>query len=218
MDVIVREQARRERSVDAGTTGGHSIAMAWSPAMAKSPRNESNTERPRTGRARAAGELVADISGVAFKRFGFVQGAIVSRWPEIVGERYARVSTPESIRFPAGRKAGGTLTLSVEGAHAPLMQHLTPMIVDRVNRFFGHAAIDKIVFRQGRAPNAPKPILRPGSAPVPHDIGENLRTIADPGLRACLESLAEQIAASTGPPAVALPDPIPVALRSLKLS
>ena len=193
--------------------------MAWSIVMAKSPRPESVSERPRGGRARAAGELVAEISGMAFKRFGFVQGAIVSRWPEIVGERYARVSTPESIRFPAGRKAGGTLTLSVEGAHAPLMQHLTPMIVDRVNRFFGHAAIDKIVFRQGRAPNAPSPIHRPGSAPVPKDIGENLRTIADPGLRACLESLAEKVAATTGPPSVARPaPPIPVALRSLKLS
>ena len=52
---------------------------------------------------------------------------------------------------------------------------------------------------------------------MPQDIGENLRTIADPGLRACLESLAEKIAATTGPPAVARPEPIPVAYRSLKL-
>ena len=56
---------------------------------------------------------------MTFKRFGFVQGAVVSRWAEIVGERYAKVSTPESIRFPRGKKSGGTLTLNVEGAHAP---------------------------------------------------------------------------------------------------
>ena len=77
--------------------------MAWSAAMAKSPRSISNYRSSRArGRARAAGDLVADISGVAFKRFGFVQGAIVSRWAEIVGDRYAAVSSPESIRFPAG--------------------------------------------------------------------------------------------------------------------
>ena len=44
------------------------------------------------------------------------------------------------------------LTLLVDGAHAPLIQHLTPMIVERVNRFFGYAAINRIVFRQGKPP------------------------------------------------------------------
>jgi hypothetical protein len=190
--------------------------MAWSGAMAKSPRSKATEESPRTGRARAAGELVADISGVAFKRFGFVQGAVVSRWAEIVGERYAKVSVPESIRFPGGKKAGGTLTLTVEGAHAPLMQHLTPLIVERVNRFFGYAAIDKIAFRQGR-PQAARPKLeRPQSAPLSRELGEGLRAIADPELRACLESLAGKIAATTGPPAVTRPaEPsIPVIKRS----
>ena len=94
-------------------------------------------ESERSCRPRAAGELLGDIGGQSFRRFGFVQSAIVSRWGEIVGERYAKASCPESIKFPAGKKAGGVLTLLVEGAHAPLIQHLTPMIVDRVNRFFG---------------------------------------------------------------------------------
>ena len=81
-------------------------------------RNESKagTSAERSCRPRAAGDLVGDIGGQSFRRFGFVQSAIVSRWSEIVGERYARVSSPESIRFPAGQKAGGALTLLVEGA------------------------------------------------------------------------------------------------------
>ena len=70
------------------------------------------------GRARP-GELVGDVGGVAFRRFGFIQCSVVSRWAEIVGERYAKVSSPESIRFPAGKKSGGVLTIVVEGAHAP---------------------------------------------------------------------------------------------------
>src|SRR5215213_6505775 len=129
-------------------------------------------DAPRSGRPRAAGELVGQIGGVAFRRFGFVQSAIVSRWAEIVGERYAKVSSPESIRFPAGKRAGGVLTLLVDGAHAPLIQHLTPMIVDRVNRFFGHPAINRIVFRQGKPPapvaRSPRPALRA----VPKEMGE----------------------------------------------
>jgi hypothetical protein len=173
------------------------------------PRKEDSE---RSCRARAAGELVGAVGGQSFKRFGFVQSAIVSRWGEIVGERYARVSSPESIRFPTGKKAGGVLTLLVDGAYAPLIQHLTPMIVDRVNRFFGYAAINRIVFRQGKPPAPSARPQRPQLRPVPRELGDGLREIADPELRACLESLAAQIAASSGPPS--LPQdgdaPIPV--------
>jgi len=180
--------------------------------MAKTKRSESSDDSPRRGHARACGDLVADIAGTTFKRFGFVQGAVVSRWAEIVGERYARVSTPESIRFPAGKKAGGTLTLAVEGAHAPLMQHLGPMIIERVNRFFGYEAVSKIAFRQGRAPRTDVKPARPAAAAVPAELGEGLRQVADPELRAVLESLAGKLAGSRGLPAVEkIPStPIPI--------
>jgi hypothetical protein len=182
--------------------------------MAK--RKPHNDDAPRRGHARAAGELVGDVGGMAFKRFGFVQASVVSRWPEIVGERYGKVSLPESIRFPAGKKSGGTLTLLVEGAHAPLVQHLGPMIIERVNRFFGYEAIARIVFRQGRLPAPAPKRARPQPAPVPKELGEGLRAVADPELRACLESLAGHIATTTGPPVVTRPDEkaIPI-IRSL---
>ena len=159
-------------------------------------------ETERSCRPRAAGDLLGDIGGQSFRRFGFVQSAIVSRWGEIVGERYAKASCPESIKFPAGKKAGGVLTLLVEGAHAPLIQHLTPMIVDRVNRFFGYAAINRIVFKQGKIPAPAARPQRPQLRPVPKELGEGLREIADPELRACLESLAAQIAACSGAPSL----------------
>jgi len=182
--------------------------------MAK--RKPQNDDSPRRGYARSAGELVGDVGGMAFKKFGFVQANVVSRWKEIVGERYGQVSLPESIRFPAGKKAGGTLTLLVEGAHAPLIQHLGPMIIERVNRFFGYEAIVKVVFRQGRLPAATPKQPRPEAAPVPKELGEGLRAIADPELRACLTSLAGHIASTTGPPVVEPLDekPIPI-IRSL---
>ena len=173
-------------------------------------------ELPRSGRTRAAGDIIGEVGGLAFKRFGFIQHAVVSRWSEIVGERYGKVSLPESIRFPAGRKSSGVLTLLVEGAHAPLIQHLAPMIVERVNRFFGYPAIDRIVFRQGKPPAPPERLKRPDLRPVPKELGEGLRQIADPELRACLESLAARISETGGPPAIDAPgiDPIPVTIRS----
>jgi hypothetical protein len=191
-----------------GGIGGHHFAMACSTRMSK--RKTSNEDSPRSCRPRAAGELVGDIGGQSFRRFGFVQSSIVSRWPEIVGERYAKVSSPESIRFPTGKKGGGALTLLVEGAHAPLIQHLAPLIIERVNRFFGYAAVNRIVFRQGKPPApTPKP-ERPQLRVVPKELGEGLREISDPGLRACLESLAARIAATSGPPSVEQTDDAPI--------
>lgn len=180
-----------------------------------SKRNQQENAQ-RSCRPRAAGELVGDVGGRSFRRFGFIQHSIVSRWCEIVGERYANFSCPESIKFPAGKKAGGVLTLAVDGAHAPLIQHLTPMIVERVNRFFGYQAINRIVFRQGKLPALAKRPERPKLGPVPRELGEGLREIADPELRQCLESLAAQIAATSGPPSLSSEsdEQIPVVKRS----
>jgi hypothetical protein len=175
--------------------------MACSPPMSK--RKNEGGDAERSCRPRAASELVAAVGGQSFKRFGFVQSSIVSRWGEIVGERYAKVSSPESIRFPAGHKAGGALTLLVQGAHAPLIQHLAPLIIERVNRFFGYSAVNRIIFRQGKVPAETARPDRPQLRPVPKELGDGLREIADPGLRSCLESLAASIAATSGPPSIA---------------
>ncbi|HEX8641066.1 MAG TPA: DciA family protein [Allosphingosinicella sp.] len=153
---------------------------------------------------RAVSDLLPEVGGAAFRRFGFVQSAIVSRWREIVGERYAAVSSPECIRFPHGRKSHGTLTLVVQGAHAPMMQHVAPAIVERVNRFFGYAAVERLSFRQGivqvekAKPRAAPPSLRP----IPAELGDSLRAVADPELRACLESLARGLSSGEGAPVV----------------
>ena len=164
-------------------------------------------EPQRARRTRAMADLLPAAGGAAFRRFGFVQSSIVSRWTEIVGARYAAVSAPESIRFPMGRKSAGTLTLVVEGAHAPMLQHVAPAIQERVNQFFGYEAVAKISIRQGlvqvekRKSRAAPPSLRPVTLPV--DMKETLRDIADPELRLCLESLARGLAAGDGAPAVA---------------
>jgi hypothetical protein len=153
-------------------------------------------ERPRGGQARAISELMPEVGRTAFRRFGFVQSSVVSRWPEIVGARHARICTPESIRFPPGEKSDGILQLVVVPAHAPMIQHVIPEIIERVNRFFGYNAVAKVKIRQGevKAPPASKPQAAPPSLrPVPLELGESLRDIGDPELRAVLESLARSM-------------------------
>src|SRR5690349_13563636 len=115
----------------------------------KKPGKARPYERPRGGPAKPVAELVPQIGRAAFRRFGFVQSSVVTRWPEIVGERHAQVCMPEVIRFPPGEKSDGILQLVVLPAHAPLIQHVIPEIMERVNRFFGYKAVARVKLRQG---------------------------------------------------------------------
>lgn len=166
--------------------------------MAKRP--QPVPDSVRSLRPRAVADIVPDIGRMAFRKFGFIQSSVVSRWREIAGERYANVSAPESIRFAHGAKDNGVLTIVATGAHAPMMQHVAPTLIERVNRFFGYAAVARIVIRQGSLPQAAKRAAPLPSVPLPVDLGESLRTVADPELRAVLESLAQGVAKARAVP------------------
>jgi hypothetical protein len=139
-----------------------------------------------------------EVGRTAFRRFGFVQSSVVTRWPEIVGPRHAEFCVPEAIRFPPGEKAEGILELVVVPARAPLIQHVIPEIIERVNRFFGYRAIARVKLRQGavQPPKGKEPTSAPPSLkPIPMELGESLRDIGDPELRTVLESLARSLGA-----------------------
>lgn len=158
-------------------------------------------QRPRGGPAKAIADLTPQIGRTAFRRFGFIQSSVVTRWPEIVGATHATICAPEAIRFPPGEKSEGILELVVTPSHAPLIQHVIPEIMERVNRFFGYRAVARVKLRQG----AVKPPAGTGEAkappslkPIPMELGAGLRDIGDPELRAVLESLARGLGDDTG--------------------
>ena len=153
-------------------------------------------ERPRGGQARSIADLMPEIGRTAFRRFGFIQSSVVTRWSEIVGPRHAKVCAPEAIRFPPGEKNDGILQLVVVPAHAPIIQHVVPEIIERVNRFFGYNAVARVKIRQGDVKPPPEREAKtapPSLKPVPVELGDSLRDIGDPELRAVLESLARSL-------------------------
>lgn len=174
---------------DGGAAGGKKPSSRKSAARKPAKRYE----RPRGGSAKPIGELMPEIGRTAFRRFGFVQSSVVTRWPEIVGQHHARICSPEAIRFPPGEKSEGILQLVVVAAHAPLIQQVTPEIIERVNRFFGYKAVARVKLRQG-AVKPPEDTKRakppPSLKPIPMELGDSLRDIGDPELRTVLESLA----------------------------
>lgn len=181
----------------AGTSDGDRPKRATKKKAAARP-----YERPRGGDARAIADLVPEIGRTAFRKFGFIQSSVVSRWREIVGDRLADVTQPAMIRFPAGQKAGGTLHLTISGAHAPMLQHVTPDLIAAVNRFFGYAAIAHVRMTHGQvapaAPGPPPAMLKP----VPAELGDSLRDIGDSELRTVLERMAAGLASTPRPPKI----------------
>jgi hypothetical protein len=71
-----------------------------------------------------------------------------------------------------------------------------------VNRFFGYGAVERVQFRQGvvKLARAKPRVAPPSLRPIPADLGDSLREIVDPELRACLEALARGVAASEEAP------------------
>jgi len=159
-----------------------------------------SSEAPRIGYARSVGELVDRAGQGAWKRFGFQQSAIVRRWAEIVGETYARHARPEALRFPAGKREGGTLELRVTGAMAPRLQMIEPEIIERVNRFYGHRAVAKLRLLHGLVPVPEAAKAEEAMPEVPAGLAPSLKAVSDPALRASLEALARRLSTAAGPP------------------
>lgn len=169
-------------------------------AMARDSDNKGGNVRQF--RARSVADLVPAVGGTAFKRFGFAQGALVARWPEIVGAAYARHSRPEALKFARGEKSAGTLEIAITGALAPMLRHVEPQIIERVNRVLGHGAVAKLRLRH--ADIEPGPAVREKKGPVAlsEETKSTLREISDPALRATLEALARAMAEKDGPPII----------------
>jgi hypothetical protein len=163
--------------------------------------DKKTREGERRGHVRAVADIVPGVGRAAFRRFGFVQSAIVARWPEIVGEKYARHSAPDALSFPPGKRSGATLTIVCSGSFATMLQHVEPQIIERVNRFFGYAAVARVSLKHGELPPHPsRQDAKPQLKPLSPELTAVLKPIGDPGLRASLEALAQQISVTKGPP------------------
>jgi hypothetical protein len=102
------------------------------------------------------------------------------------------------INWPRQREAEypepATLVLRCQGPAAIEIQHLAGVIVERVNRFLGWRAIDRIALRQAplarRARPQPPPAIDAAEA---RRIADQMTDIADDDLRAALGRLGAAV-------------------------
>ena len=91
------------------------------------------------------------------RRQGFAHSAVITHWREIVGDVIAASSCPERLIFPREGDGGANLRVRVAGGLALELQHLEPVVVERINGFFGYRAVARISLVQGPLPKPDMP-------------------------------------------------------------
>lgn len=166
---------------------------AAKPAAAQDPSSE------RRGSLAALAVNVPAITRAAIGSRGFAEAGLITHWAEIIGAELARGCQPDQLRFPRGKdgdldRSGGTLTLRCLGAMALELQHQTPMLLERINSYFGYRAVAQLRLVQGSLRRHPQrktaklPPLAPADraateaqlAPLPEgEVKDALRRLGD---------------------------------------
>ena len=158
--------------------------------------------KPARSFPRPLSEFLGATLGGVLKEQGFASTEIIARWADIVGAEIAAHSEPMKINWPRVKNDNAvdtppepaTLVLRVEGPAALEIQHLSALILERVNRFFGWQAIGRLALRQAplhrRKPAVPPP---PPDPAIAARIAEGLPSIEDEDLRQAVARLGASI-------------------------
>jgi hypothetical protein len=150
-------------------------------------------ERERRPGLRPVGNAAARVAGpiVARRGGGFV-GRLKADWRAIASDATAADIWPEAL------SRAGILRLRVASPGAALdLQHRSPLLIERINLFFGRRVVERIVLVQGPLPlaAAAAPIRRPQSlsAADATSLDARLADIAEPALREALGRLGRLV-------------------------
>lgn len=106
---------------------------------------------------RPLADLVTPCLGPVLARQGFGEADVLLHWDDIVGADLAERCRPVKLQWR--RRAGAsdpdvptepaTLVVRVEGAFALMLQHLAPVVLERINGYLGWRCVGKLVLKQG---------------------------------------------------------------------
>jgi hypothetical protein len=153
--------------------------------------------KPSNRGARPLAEFLGACLTDAFRQQGFASAELVTRWTDIVGPEIAAHAEPMKVQWPraVGNDAPepGTLVLRVDGPTAIEIQHLANVILERVNRFFGWQAVDRLALRQAPLSRRGKKAAKAPDPEAAARIAATLPEITDDELRNALARLGAAV-------------------------
>ncbi|MFO0995629.1 MAG: DUF721 domain-containing protein [Alphaproteobacteria bacterium] len=156
----------------------------------------------RRGRGpKALGAVLPELARKSLRRGGATLARLVADWPTIVGETLAPYCVPRRLVDRDQENEAATLVLGAHGPIALELQHLEPVLIERINAHLGYGAIKRIRLVQDaprQGPSRAKPPARPSEGPAQPlpDVG----AVEDSELRAALARLGQAVAARAESP------------------
>jgi hypothetical protein len=202
---MAREPREERIGSDPARRGGGAASPSGCGKVANS--NRPGATPPEPGKRRSHGTLALDrllalAVGPAARKRGFVQAALLAEWGTVVGPTLAGRCHPIRVDMPRGRWRKGVLYLSARGGAALELQHAAPQIIERVNAYFGFAAIRQLKLVQlpvtptRRVPAPPPPRhLEPEEEEA---ILASVRPLSHPSLQAALAALGRAVRRGRG--------------------
>lgn len=141
---------------------------------------------------------LARLTNPLLRRRGAAYAEILARWPEIVGPLLAADTQPEKLVYAASSGTAATLEIAVAGGQALELQHLAPLVCERINGYFGYRVVAGLRLKQmpiRRRPGRPPPERRPSplSPAQAARLEGLLQGVEDRGLRQALENLGKSL-------------------------
>lgn len=157
--------------------------------------------RRRASKPRTLGQHIGKLTKQAFGQRGFASGTIIAQWSSVVGKNLASLSSPTRIIYPRGKRSRGTLYLRIaSGSIAVELQHMEPLLIQRINAYFGYRAVERIQLQQSPLDNYGEdntsiytPDDRQLSPQEENDLNDALSNVKDSELHAALERLGQNI-------------------------
>ncbi len=161
-----------------------------------SGQKSKSKDSERSGGVRPVAAALPKIAAKAIGKRGFAEAALITDWDGVVGRELARVSQPEKLVFPPGQRTNGTLHIRVQGGFATELQHLEPLVVERINGHFGYGAVTRLKLTHAPLRRSPKRSKRRVRAPDPAQramLADILGAVEDDAVREALERLGTAI-------------------------
>ena len=104
-----------------------------------------NTSNRKSAGLILLNNILPDVTKTAFRKRGITEIKLINDWQLIVGEELAKNCSPDRIIYAKkGSGKGATLYINVYGSIALELQHMEPIIIDKISGYFGYNAVAKI--------------------------------------------------------------------------
>jgi hypothetical protein len=155
------------------------------------------TDEPRRhGAMLSLAATLPRVTRKALGRHGLAEAGLVADWIAIVGPDIANRSLPLRLAFPSGDRRNGTLHVRVSGSLSLELQHLEPVIIERINGYFGYSAVRRLKILQGPVPRKPEPppTVDHAAPVVAEAIDSEVVSVSDDRLRDALAGFGRALA------------------------